>query len=77
MHEEWEVVESKEEKRRAQKALEERTSDTKSSSSGEIFMRYWVAGVEDFYGRKAWLQLTIDDEEKLNIMMHEEKKTRG
>jgi hypothetical protein len=39
----------------AQNVLEERTNDTKRSSSGEILMRYKIVGVEDLYMRKAWL----------------------
>jgi hypothetical protein len=39
--------------RSAQKVLEERTCNTKRLSSGEILMRYWVAGVEASY--REWL----------------------
>jgi hypothetical protein len=57
----WVDAESREEKEDAQKVPEERTNDTKRSSSGESLMRYWVARCETCY-RGGLMQLTVGKE---------------
>jgi hypothetical protein len=52
-----------------EKVIEERTSDTKRSILGETLMRYWVVGAESYYRIKYWLHLTVDNEEKLNVIV--------